>query len=63
MNTQKSIPMILVKYESWYIIDAKPGATLVAGTNVDDANIIKKALEDNTLEQYLQKWPVKKVTI
>ena len=48
------------KYESWYIIDAKPGATLVAGTNVDDANIIKRALEDNTLEQYLQKWPVKK---
>ena len=30
------------KYESWYILDAKPGATLVAGTTINDANEIKK---------------------
>ena len=48
------------KYESWYIIDAKPGATLVAGTTIDDAKTIKQALADCSLEPYLKKWPVKK---
>lgn len=48
------------KYESWYIIDAKPGATLVAGTLTSDKEVIKQALKDNTIEKYLQKIEVKK---
>lgn len=48
------------KYESWYIIDAKPGATLVAGTTTNDISVIKQAIEDKTIEKYLKKWPVKK---
>ena len=31
------------KYESWYILDAKPGATLVAGTTINDAEQQKAA--------------------
>ncbi len=48
------------KYESWYILDAKEGATLVAGTSCADAKIIKESIKDNTLENYLVKYSVKK---
>lgn len=48
------------KFESWYVLEAKEGATLVAGTTTDDADVIKKSLEEGTLETYLKKWPVKK---
>lgn len=48
------------KSESWYILEAKPGATLVAGTTTDDPETIRKALADGTLDDYLVKWPVKK---
>lgn len=48
------------KDESWYIIDALPGAKLVAGTTSDDPEVIRKALEDGNLEQYLRYWEVKK---
>lgn len=48
------------KFETWYILDAKPGANLVAGTTISDPEVIRKALEDHTLDQYLRHWPVKK---
>lgn len=48
------------KDESWYIIDAAPGAKLVAGTKINDPNIIRKAIDDGTLEQYLSYHEVKK---
>ena len=48
------------KKESWYIIDSKPGAELVAGTTTDDVKIIKEAFENGTLEKYLKKWEVSK---
>ncbi len=48
------------KYESWYILDAKEGASLVAGTNCTDKSIIKESIENGTLEKYLVKYPVKK---
>lgn len=41
------------KAESWYIISAVPGATLVAGTDIDDAAAVRKALEDGTLDEHL----------
>lgn len=46
------------KIESWYVLDAKPGATLVAGTLNDDKQTIRKAIEDGNLEQYLNKVPI-----
>ncbi len=48
------------KTECWYIIDAAPGATLIAGTTIDDKEKIKAAVLDGTLEQYVIKHPVKK---
>lgn len=48
------------KKESWYIIDAKPGAKLVAGTTTDDTDVIKEAFENGTLEKYLERWEVSK---
>ncbi|MED9947812.1 MAG: class I mannose-6-phosphate isomerase [Peptacetobacter hiranonis] len=48
------------KKESWYIIDAKPGAKLVAGTTTDDVDIIKEAFENGTLEKHLKRWKVSK---
>ena len=48
------------KKESWYIIDAKPGAKLVAGTTTDDVDIIKEAFENGTLEKHLKRWEVSK---
>ena len=47
------------KHESWYVLDAKPGAKLVAGTKTNDVEVIKKALEDGTLEEYLNYVEVK----
>ncbi|WP_288230566.1 type I phosphomannose isomerase catalytic subunit [uncultured Faecalicoccus sp.] len=45
----------LGKTESWYVLDAKPGATLVAGTTTRDKSIIQKAVEEENLEPYLRK--------
>lgn len=45
----------LGKTESWYVLDTKPNATLVAGTLTEDKNVIQKALEDENLEPYLRK--------
>lgn len=41
------------KTESWYVLDADPNAKLVAGTKVQNAEIIRKAIETNSLEQHL----------
>lgn len=46
------------KTESWYVLDADEGATLVAGTLTDDPEVIRKAIEDETLEKYLRKVPI-----
>lgn len=48
------------KYESWYILDAAPHATLVAGTTINDASKIKESLLNNSVEQYLNKIEVHK---
>lgn len=48
------------KKESWYIIDAKPGANLVAGTTISDSELIRDGLEDGSVEKYLQRWEVSK---
>lgn len=48
------------KTESWYVLEAEEGATLVAGTKCDDPQIIKDSIEDGTLEQHLNKVPMEK---
>lgn len=48
------------KHESWYILQAAPGATLVAGTKTNDKELLRKAVEEGTLEQYLNYVEVKK---
>ena len=48
------------KSESWYIVDAKEGASIVAGTTTTDKAVLKKAIEEGTLEKYIQRIPVKK---
>ena len=48
------------KTESWYILEADEGATLVAGTTISDTDKIKEAVENKTIEQYVRHIPVKK---
>ena len=45
----------LGKYEAWYIIDAKPGASIVVGTTTSDVELLKKAVHNNTIEKYLNR--------
>lgn len=45
----------LGKVESWYVLEAEPNATLVAGTLCNDSEIIRKAVLNGTLEKYLRK--------
>ena len=49
------------KTEFWYILDAANDAHIVCGLHHDcTKNIIKRSIENGTLEYYLQKIPVKK---
>ena len=51
----------LGKTEMWYILDAAKGAQLVYGFKMNqDKETIKKAIQNGTVEKYLQKVPVKK---
>ncbi len=46
------------KTESWYILDADEGASLVAGSDFQSAQEIKDAITAGTIEQHLYKIPV-----
>lgn len=48
------------KTESWYIIDAQKDAYIILGTKDCTKEQFKKAIEDENLEPYLKKVPVKK---
>ncbi len=54
----------LGKTECWYILDAKPDATLICGINETEENYSKdalaKAIEEGSLESHLKKIQVKK---
>lgn len=43
------------KTESWYILQADQGATLVAGTTASDAAVIKEAVASDHVEDYVRK--------
>lgn len=51
----------LGKTEMWYVLDAEKNAELVYGLHHDtDREVIRKSIQDRTIEKYLQKIPVKK---
>ena len=51
----------LGKTEMWYVLAARQGASLVYGFNQDmDAARVRRALADNTIENYLNYVPVQK---
>lgn len=48
------------KTESWYVMDAKPDATLIVGTKNCTKEEFEEAIKNNKVEEYLNKIPVKK---
>ena len=51
----------LGKTEMWYVLDASKDASLVYGlAHTTDEAVIRKAIDEGTVEKYLQKIPVKK---
>lgn len=48
------------KTEAWYVIDAKPGASLIVGTKDCTKEEFKAAIENDEVEKYLNKIEVKK---
>lgn len=51
----------LGKTEMWYVLDAKPGAQLIYGfTQNMEKSTLRRSLEQNSIEKYLQKIPVQK---
>ena len=48
------------KTEAWYVVDAKPGAKLIVGTNNCDKEVFAKAIEEGKSEEYLNVVDVKK---
>ena len=50
----------LGKTEAWYVVNAKPGATLIVGTKNCDKEVFAKAIEEGKSEDYLNVVDVKK---
>ena len=48
------------KTEAWYVIDAKPGASLIVGTKNCTKEEFEEAIKNNNVEKYLNKIEVKK---
>lgn len=48
------------KTEAWYVVDAEEGASLIVGTKDCNKELFKKAIENGSLDEYLNKIPVKK---
>lgn len=48
------------KSESWYILDCDDGAYITAGTTITDKDELRRAAENGTMEQYVNRIPVKK---
>lgn len=48
------------KSELWYILEADEGAYVIAGASTTDKEVLKEAVLNNTLQNYLNRVPVKK---
>ena len=46
------------KSESWYILEAQPGAYVVAGTTTQDRELLLKAAKEDKIHQYVRRVPV-----
>lgn len=46
------------KSESWYILEADPGAYVVAGTTTDDVGVLRAAANRDEIDRYARKVPV-----
>ncbi len=47
------------KTESWYVLKADEGATLVAGSDFNEKDEIRNAISNDTIESHLRRVPVK----
>lgn len=56
----KRVENSLGKTEAWYVIDAKPNASLIVGTKNCDRSTFEKAIRENNTESYLNKIDIKK---
>lgn len=56
----KRVENSLGKTEAWYVVDAKPGDSLIVGTKNCDKAIFEKAIREGKTEEYLNKIEVKK---
>ena len=56
----KRVENSLGKTEAWYVVDAKPGASLIVGTKNCDKAVFEKAIREGKTEEYLNKIEVKK---
>ena len=56
----KRVENSLGKTEAWYVVDAKPGASLIVGTKNCDKEVFAKAIEEGRSEEYLNVVDVKK---
>ena len=43
------------KVEAWYILKANPNSNLIAGTTTDDRQLIKQAIKDGKIENYVNR--------
>lgn len=56
----KRVENSLGKTEAWYVVEAKPGASLIVGTKNCDKETFKEAIKLKKVEDYLNKIEVKK---
>ncbi len=47
------------KSESWYILEAEEGAYVVAGTTTEDKELLREAAQEDKIDGYAKKIPVK----
>lgn len=43
------------KSEAWYILEAKPGAKLIAGTTAKNLDEVKRAVDEDRIEEYVKR--------
>ncbi|MGM0603169.1 MAG: type I phosphomannose isomerase catalytic subunit [Bacillota bacterium] len=59
-NSAEGVGNISAKNEAWYVIDAEPGSYLIIGTKDCSENEFKKAVENDEINDYVNKVEVKK---
>ena len=61
MNMDIGLKRTLEKREAWYVVEAKEGAELIVGVKSGcTKGALKRAIEEGTLEQYMNRIKIKK---